>query len=38
MEFQGMITGGWGYVGAAYGITWSVLLVYISSLLMRSRS
>ena len=25
---SGMIQGGWGYVWAAYGITWTVLLAF----------
>ena len=33
---QGMIQGGWDYVYAAYGITWTVLLIYGASLLKRS--
>ncbi len=37
MEFSGLIEGGWGYVSAAYGITWTVLLSYTVSLLLRSR-
>ena len=32
---QGMIAGGWDYVYAAYGITWTVLLIYGASLLHR---
>lgn len=33
---QGMIQGGWSYVIAAYGISWTILLLYGLSLLMRS--
>jgi len=25
----GMIQGGWGYVWAAYGITWAALAIYL---------
>lgn len=32
-----MIDGGWGYVWAAYGITWVVVLGYALSLLRRVR-
>jgi hypothetical protein len=32
----GVITGGWGYVIAAYGISWAALAVYAWSLYVRS--
>jgi hypothetical protein len=35
---SGTITGGWGFVWAAYGITATVLALYAVSLLMRLRS
>lgn len=38
MEFTGLIEGGWSYVIAAYGISWTALLAYIASLLLRSRA
>ena len=31
----GMIEGGWNYVIAAYGITWTVLLIYGANLFFR---
>ena len=34
---NGVLTGGWGYVVAAYGISWTVLIVYGVSLFIRSR-
>ena len=34
-ELRGVITGGWGYVNAAYGISWAVILGYIASLRLR---
>ena len=34
---DGVIEGGWGYVWAAYGISWGVLLVYGVSLVLRLR-
>jgi heme exporter protein CcmD len=34
----GTVTGGWEFVWAAYGLTFSILAVYISSVLMRYRS
>ena len=34
---DGVIEGGWGYVWAAYGISWGVLLIYIASLVLRIR-
>jgi CcmD family protein len=37
MEGQGMIQGGWGYVIAAYGISWGVLALYVVSLFQRAR-
>jgi hypothetical protein len=27
---SGMITGGWGFVWAVYGLTWTVVIVYLS--------
>ncbi len=38
MEFQGLIDGGWGYVTAAYGLTWTFLLAYTASIVLRSRA
>lgn len=32
-----MISGGWVYIGAAYGLTWSVLVLYAASLYVRFR-
>ena len=32
---QGVITGGWGFVWAAYGATWLFLFLYATSLLIR---
>ena len=34
---HGMIEGGWGYVWAAYGISWGALTLYAISLVLRSR-
>ena len=34
----GMIQGGMGYVWAAYGISWTALLLYGLSLYLRSKS
>lgn len=35
----GMIQGGWGYVWAVYGISWTVLLTYtIRALLLRRQA
>ncbi len=31
----GMISGGWEYVWAAYGISWAALTVYAMSLVVR---
>ena len=33
----GVIQGGWGYVIAAYGISWAVLLAYAISLYVRAK-
>jgi hypothetical protein len=33
-----MIQGGWEYIGAAYGITWGVLILYGLSLWLRHRT
>jgi CcmD family protein len=33
---EGMIDGGWNFVWAAYGITWTGLTLYILSLKVRS--
>ncbi len=35
---EGMITGGIGYVIAAYGISWAFILIYLFSLVHRSRT
>ena len=35
---SGTITGGWSFVWAAYGITFTVLALYAVSVLMRLRS
>ncbi len=36
---QGMITGGWGWVWATYGISWTVLTLYtIRALVLRKRA
>ena len=35
---DGAIEGGWGYVIAAYGISWTVWIGYALSLWLRSRS
>lgn len=34
---QGMIQGGWGYVTAAYGLSWTILILYTASLWARAR-
>ena len=34
---HGMIQGGWEYVYAAYGISWTALIVYAASLYLRGR-
>lgn len=34
---QGMIQGGWNFVIAAYGISWTVLCLYAVSLVVRGR-
>lgn len=34
---DGMIDGGWGFVWAAYGITWAVLLGYLVTLVLPGR-
>lgn len=33
----GMVVGGWGYVWAAYVVTWAFFGTYAASLWMRSR-
>lgn len=38
MDFTGIIDGGWGYVIAAYGLTWAGLLTYTASIFLRSRA
>ncbi len=35
---DGAIEGGWGYVVAAYGVSWAVWLAYALSLWLRGRS
>lgn len=35
---QGMINGGWEYVWAVYGITWTVLLAFLAFAFLRARS
>ena len=35
---DGMITGGWEYVWAAYGLSWAGMAAYLASLWMRSRT
>jgi heme exporter protein D len=35
---QGQIQGGWGFIWAAYGITWTALVLYGASLWHRYRS
>jgi heme exporter protein D len=34
----GVITGGWGFVWAAYGLTFSILAIYTISVLVRYRA
>ncbi len=34
---QGVLTGGWEYIWAAYGITWATFLLYAVYLTLRSR-
>ena len=34
---DGMIDGGWNFVWAAYGVTWSGLALYIVSLAVRRK-
>ncbi len=34
----GMIQGGWEYVYAVYGITWSSLIIYTISLVVRDKA
>ena len=34
---DGVITGGWSYVIAAYGLTAAVLVAYVASLVARAR-
>ena len=34
---DGVIDGGWGYVIAAYGITWAALAAYAVSLYLRAK-
>ncbi len=33
-----MMMGGWDYIGAAYGFSWTVLLLYGLSLFVRHRT
>ncbi len=33
----GMITGGWEFVWAAYGLSWAVLVLYAAWLVVRTR-
>jgi len=35
---EGMIQGGWEYVWAVYGITWTVLIAYLISLRVRTEN
>ena len=35
---NGVVTGGWAYVWAAYGFTALVLVAYISTVLQRART
>ena len=37
-QVTGMIVGGWGYVWAAYGITWLTLVSYTIRLLIGVRN
>ena len=34
---DGVIEGGWGFVIAAYGISWAVLVAYAGSLYLRAK-
>ena len=34
---EGVIQGGWGYVIAAYGISWAALVAYACSLYLRAK-
>ena len=34
---EGMVTDGWNFVWAAYGISWTALLLYTGSLVWRNR-
>ena len=35
---SGVIEGGWGFVWAAYGLTWATMVAYTISLFARARS
>ncbi len=35
---DGIIEGGWGYVWAVYGLTWTVLTLYGASIYLRGRA
>jgi hypothetical protein len=34
----GVITGGWSYIWAAYGVTWAALLLFLGRALLLSRA
>jgi hypothetical protein len=36
-EYAGHVTGGWGYVTAAYGLTWLGIIGYATSLFLRKK-
>jgi len=35
---EGAIADGWGFIWAAYGVTWAILAGYAISLMVRSRN
>lgn len=38
MKFDGVIEGGWGFVAGAYGISLTILLVYVLVVTFRLRN
>lgn len=36
-DMSGVLYGGWGYVAAVYGLTWTGLIAYFVSLIVRGR-
>lgn len=37
MVGQGVVNGGWGYVWAAYGVSWFVFVFYTVDVFLRAR-